>query len=133
MASRLLQGSHKLKKMTMKSQFVNIASSSIFFFVFLFFCLFDVAVFSLASLVTDLSIISISLPILELWQFLLIKDWTEIRKLEIPLSEFYQISGGWQKSGIPNLVRLFLIKGYWMLRITIVIAVAISELLKENQ
>ena len=129
MASRLLQGSHKLKKMTMKSQFVNIASSSIFFF----FCLFDVAVFSLASLVTDLSIISISLPILELWQFLLIKDWTEIRKLEIPLSEFYQISGGWQKSGIPNLVRLFLIKGYWMLRITIVIAVAISELLKENQ
>ena len=133
MASRLLQGSHKLKKMTLKSQFVNIASSSIFFFFFFFFCLFDVAVFSLASLVTDLSIISISLPILELWQFLLIKDWTEIRKLEIPLSEFYQISGGWQKSGIPNLVRLFLIKGYWMLRITIVIAVAISELLKENQ
>ena len=133
MASRLLQGSHKLKKMTMKSQFVNIASSSIFFFFFFFFCLFYVAVFSLANLVTDLSFISISLPILELWQFLLIKDWTEIRKLEIPLSEFYQISGGWQKSGIPNLVRLFLIKGYWMLRITIAIAVAISELLKENQ
>ena len=36
MASRLLQGTPKLKQLTMKSQFVNIASSSIFFFFFFF-------------------------------------------------------------------------------------------------
>ena len=38
MASRLLQGTPKLKQLTMKSQFVNIASSSIFFFFFFWRC-----------------------------------------------------------------------------------------------
>ena len=34
------------------------------------------------------------------------------RKSEISLSEFCLISGDWEELGIPNLARMFLIKGY---------------------
>ena len=41
---------------------------------------FSVVVFLLSSLVTGPSFISLSLLVLELWQFLSIRDWSEIRK-----------------------------------------------------
>ena len=58
-----------------------------FFFFFFFF--FDIAVFVLSSLVTGPSFMSISWLAMEFWQFSFLKDWPEIRKLEIPLSEFF--------------------------------------------
>ena len=49
---------------------------------------FGIAVFLLPSLVTGPMFMSISLLVLELWQFSLIGDRPEIQKSEIPLSEF---------------------------------------------
>ena len=40
----------------------------------------------------------------------IIRDWPEIRKSEIPSSEFCPISGDWCELWIPNLVRMSLIK-----------------------
>ena len=60
-------------------QFLDMTSSSHFF---------DVALFLLSSLVTGSSFMSISSLVLELWQFSFIRDWPEIRKSEIPPSEF---------------------------------------------
>ena len=54
--------------------------------------------------------------VLELWQSLFIRDCPEIRKSEIPLSEFCPISGDCDKLGIPNLPRTFLTKCYRMLQ-----------------
>ena len=62
---------------------------------------FDV-LFLLSSLVTGPSFISISSLALELWQFSFIRDGLEIRKSEIPSSEFFPMSEEW---GIPNLAR----------------------------
>ena len=64
---------------------------------------------------------------------LFIKDWPEIRKLEIPLSEFCPISGDWGKLEIPNLARMSLIQCYWMLQNAKVTAFTVSELLSEKQ
>ena len=101
LASGLLQIGHKLKKMTMTSQLFDMTSSSNFF---------DVILFLLSILVTVLSFLLIWPLVLELWQFSFIRDWPEIRKLEVPLSEFYPISGDWGKLRIPNLARIFLRK-----------------------
>ena len=60
------------------------------------------------------------------------KDWPEIRKLEILLSEFCPISGDWDKLGIPNLVQTSLIKCCWFLQNARVTAFTVSEL-RENQ
>ena len=38
------------------------------------------------------------------------RDWPEIPKSEIPLSEFCTISGDWEKFWIPNLARISLIE-----------------------
>ena len=70
----------------------------------------------LSSLVNGQNFMSISLLVLELWQFSLIKDWPEIWKSEIPPSEFYPISGVWAKLWEPNLARKSPIKCYWMLK-----------------
>ena len=51
---------------------------------------FEVVLFLLSSLVT------ISLLVLELWRFPFITDWPEIKKSEIPSSEFYPI-GDWEE------------------------------------
>ena len=53
--------------------------------------------FLLSSLVTGPSFMSISSLVLELLQFLFIKDWPGIWKTEILLSEFCPISGDWDK------------------------------------
>ena len=111
-------------KMTTTSQFAYMKSSSKFF---------DGVLFPLSSLVTDPSFMSTSSLVLKLWQFSFIRDWPEIRKSEIPPSEFCQISGDWGKLGIPNLVGMFLMKCYWMLQNSKVKTFIVSELLKENQ
>ena len=51
--------------------------------------------FPLSSLVTGPSFMSASSQVLELWQFSFIRDWPEIRKSEILLSEFCPISRDW--------------------------------------
>ena len=45
------------------------------------------------------SFLSRSALVLELWQFSFIREWSEIRKSEIPPSEFCPISGDWGVSG----------------------------------
>ena len=114
----------KIRKMTMTSQFSDMTSTSNFF---------DVVLFLLSSLVTGPSFMSISSLVLELWQFPFIRDWPEIRKWEIPPSEFCLISGDWGELGIPNWPRTSLIKCYWMLQNARVTDFTISELLRENQ
>ena len=102
---------------------------------------FHVFAFLLSSLVTGPSFLSIPLLVLELWQFLFIRDWPflfirdwpEIQKSEIPLSEFYPISGDWGKLGIPNLPEMFLKKRYLMLQNSRFLGFSVSKLLRENQ
>ena len=103
----------------------RIAPSSPFFFY--------AVLFLLSILVTRSSFMSISSLVLELWQFPFIRDWPEIRKSEIPPSEFYPIFGDWGQLWIPNLVRMFLIKYYWVLQNARVTAFTVSGLLSENQ
>ena len=110
--------------MTVTSQFSDMTSTSNFF---------DAALFLLPSLVTDPSFMSISSLVLELWQSSFIRDWPEIRKSEIPPSEFCPISGDWGKLWIPNLARMSLIECYWMLQNSRVTAFTVFELLGENQ
>ena len=52
-----------------------------------------------------------------------------MRKWEIPLSDFFLISGDWGELRIPHLAQIF----YRMPQNTRVIAFNVSELLKENQ
>ena len=62
-----------------------------------------------------------------------LRDWLEIRKLEIPPSKFYPIYGDWSELGMPNLAQMPLIKSYWMQQNAKVSALIVSELLRENQ
>ena len=94
---------------------------------------FNVVFFLLSSLVTGPSFMSVSSLVLELWQFLFIRDWPEIRKSEIPPSEFCPISGDWGELWIPNLARMSLIECYWMLQNSRITAFTVFELLRENQ
>ena len=94
---------------------------------------FDVALFLLSSLVTGPSFMSISSLVLELWQFSFIRDWPEIRKSEIPPSEFCPISWDWGKLWITNLAQMSLMKSYSMLQNSKVTAFTVSKLLRENQ
>ena len=114
----------EIRTMTMMSQFSDMTSTSNFF---------DVALFLLSSLVTGRGFMSISSLALELWQFSFIKDWPEIRNLEIPPSEFCPISGYWDELWVPNLARMSLINCYWMLQNSRVTAFTVDELLRENQ
>ena len=93
------------------------------FFCFVF-CFFDVI---------GPSFISISSLVLKLGQFTFIRDWPEIRKSGIPLSEFCPISGDWSKLGIPNMAWASLIKCYWKMQNARVTAFTFSELLTKNQ
>ena len=94
---------------------------------------FDVVLFLLSGLVTGPNFISISSLVLELWQFSFIRDWPEIRKSEIPPSEFCPISGDWGELWIPNLAWMSLIECYWMLQNSRVTAFTDFELLRANQ
>ena len=57
-----------------------------------------------------LEFMSVSCPVLELQKFSLINDLSEIWKSDIPLSEFYPLSGDCGELEIPNLARISLIK-----------------------
>ena len=94
---------------------------------------FDVVLFLLSSLVTGPSFMSISSLILELWQFSFIRDWPEIRKSEIPPSEFSPISVDWSKLWIQSLANMSLIECYWVLQNSTVTASTVFKLLRENQ
>ena len=107
--------------MTMTSQFSEMTSSSNFF---------DVVLFLLSILITNIQYHHL------FWSydnFLLIRDWPEIRKSKIPPSKFCLISGDWDELGIANLARISLMKCYWMLQNTRGTAFTVSELLRENQ
>ena len=54
--------------------------------------------------------VSLSWPVLELWQFPFIRNRPEIWKSEIPPSEFRPISGDWGELWIPNLAWMSLIE-----------------------
>ena len=54
--------------------------------------------------------------VLELWQFLFVRDWQEIPKSNIHPPEFCPISGGREESGIPNLARMSSIERIYMLQ-----------------
>ena len=69
-------------------------------------------VFFLSSFITVPSFMSLSWPVLELWQFPFTKDWPEIRKSEIPPSKFCPVSGDWGKLVILNSARRSQIKCY---------------------
>ena len=109
--------------MTMTSQFAVMKSSSNSF---------DLALFLLWSLVTAPSFVSISSLVLKLSQFSFIRDWPEIRKSEIPPSEFWP-NLETRELDIPNLARMSLMKCYWMLKNVRVTAFTVSEFLRENQ
>ena len=94
---------------------------------------FVVAIFLLSSIVTGSTFMSISLLVLELWQFSFMRDWPEIRNLEITPSEFFPISEDWGELGLPNLAWMSVMKCYWMLQNSRVTAATVSELLRENQ
>ena len=67
------------------------------------FC--DAVLFLFLSLVAGPRFMSILPLVLELWQFPFIRDWSEIRKSQIPPSEFFPISRDWGEFGLPNLTR----------------------------
>ena len=94
---------------------------------------FDEVLFLCPSLVTNPIFMSISSLVLKLWQFSFVKDWTEIQKWKITSSGFFPISRDWGEVGIPNLVRIYLIKSNCMLYNPMVTAIVVSELLRENQ
>ena len=118
-ASGLLQIGQKSKKWQWRHNFPTWRHRRTFF---------DVVLFLLSSLVTGPSFMSISSPVLELWQFSFIRDWPEIRKSEIPPSEFCPISGDWGELWIPNLARMSLIECYWILLDSRVTAFTVFEL-----
>ena len=95
---------------------------------------FYVNMFLLPSLLTDyLSFMSISLLLFTLWLFSFVRDWPEIQKSEIHLSEFCMISGDWGELWTSNLVGTSLMKRYWMLKNARITAFTVPELLRENQ
>ena len=89
---------------------------------------FDVVVFPLLSLVTDSRFMSISLLVLELWQFSYKRDWPEIQKLEIP--NIWRLG---RVRDIKNSVWISPIKCYWMLQNARVTAFIVFELLRQNK
>ena len=94
---------------------------------------FDVVSFLLSNLVNGPSFMSISSLVLELWQFPFTRDWPEIRNSEMPPSEFSAIYRVWCWLRMQNVVRISLMKCYWLLQNTRVTAFTVSELLSENQ
>ena len=104
-ATGLLRISHKLEKRQWLYNLPTWPHRPIFF---------DVVVLFLSRLITGPSFMSVSLLIQELWQFSFIRDWPEIRKYQIALSEFCPIFGEWGELGVPNLAQIVLMKCFWM-------------------
>ena len=111
-----------IRKITMTSQFLTWRHHQIFLTLFIFLIKFSYWTKIHVNIITGSGVMIIFL-----------RDWPEIRKSEIPPSEFFSISGDQGKLGIPNLAQGPLIKFYWMLQNARVIAFTVSELLRENQ
>ena len=75
----------------------------------------DFGVSLLSILVTDPSFMSISLLVLELWQFLFMRDWPRIRKSEITTSVLCPIFEDWGELRISNVAGMCIMKSYLML------------------
>ena len=88
---------------------------------------------ALSCLVTGPSFMSISLLVLELQQYSLIRNWPEIWKSKIPPSEFWPISEDWGDLGIQNSAGRSHMKCYWMLQKARITAFAVSQLLRKTQ
>ena len=93
---------------------------------------FEVVLFLLSTLVTGPSFMSILSLVLKLWQFSFIKVWPEIRKSEIPSSEFCPISWDWGELGIRMRAQMALMKYYWMLQSAKVTAFAVRKLIRKK-
>ena len=76
---------------------------------------------------------SVALLVLELFKLLFIKDWPEIKKLEILPPKYCSLSADRSKLGIPNLARMSLMKSYQMLQNDSVTAFNFCELFRKNQ
>ena len=94
---------------------------------------FDVVLFLSSSLGTGRSFMSISSLVPELRQFFFTRDWPEIRKSEIPPSEFCLISADWSELWVPHLAGMSLIECYWLPQNSRVIAFTVLDLLREIQ
>ena len=94
------------------------------------FRFFYVDMFLLSSLVTCPSFMSILLLVLELWQFLSIRDSSD-RNPDTESTIAWVLSNTWSLGRVrhTNLARMSLLKHYWMLQTSRVTAFAISELL----
>ena len=79
-----------LKASNLARKYTPIFSFRKYFFAKFFVKIFDIVLLLLLSLVTGPSCMSISSLVLEFWQFSFIRDWPEIRKSEIPPSDFAQ-------------------------------------------
>ena len=106
-SSKLLQIGQKLEKWQWRHNLLTWHHRQVLFVVVLFF---------LSRLVTGPSFMSMSSLVLELWQFSFIRDWPEIRKLDISPSEFCPISGDRRELVIPNLARMSQMKCYRILQ-----------------
>ena len=84
----------EIGKNTITSQFADMASSSSFY---------GVTLFLLSNLVTGPIFMSILWLVLKLSRFSFIKDWLQMRKLQIHPSEFCPLPVYWRELGIPNL------------------------------
>ena len=107
-ATRLLQIGHKLEKWQCCQCFI-------YFLKFSYWSKFHVNIITVSGVMT------------------IFFDWTEIWKSEIPPSNVCPILGDWGKLGTQNLVRMSLVKCYWMLQNAKVTEFTVCELLKENQ
>ena len=94
---------------------------------------FDIFVFFLSSLDTCQSFMLITWLVLELRQFSFIKDWLEILKSEMPLSEFSPISRDRGELEILNLALMSLIKCYLLMLQHARVTACTVELLRKNQ
>ena len=94
---------------------------------------FDVVLFLFSSLGSGPNFMPLSSLVLELWQFLFIRDSPETGKSEITPSDFCPIYGDCGELRTLNVARRSRIKCYWMLQNSRFTALTISQLLRENQ
>ena len=115
--------SPKVRKMTITPQSANMTSFSIFWRCFVSFVKFSYCSKFYSNIITDSGVTVI----------FFYKGLTRDSEIGKNPSEFCSIYGDWGKLQIPSLVRMSLIKCYWILQNSRVIAFTVSELLRENQ
>ena len=122
-ASGLLQTGQKSKKWQWRHSFPTWRQRQIFWRCFISLVNFSYWSKFHVNIITGSGIMTI----------FFIRDWPEIRKLEIPPSEFCPIPGDQGNLWVPNLALMSLIGYYWMLQNSKVTAFTVLELLRENQ